>query len=134
MSRSEETHLTTPSSETSPVLADALRPPGPVHLELFEEDHEGETLLRAEGEVDVMTAPKLSARLGALVRRGRGDVVLDLTATEFIDSAGLHVLLNVQRRLTRRSRALRVICGTSQVRQVIELARLVETLNVTDPE
>ena len=122
-----------PSSKPSPVLADYLRPRGPIHLELTTEDHEGDTVIRPSGEVDVMTAPKLAACLDSVVRQGRGDVTLDLTETEFLDSAGLHVLLNAQRRLTRRSRKLRVICGAGQVRQVIELARLVETLNVVEP-
>jgi anti-anti-sigma factor len=67
-----------------------------------------------------------------LLHTSQGDIVLDLNDTLFIDSAGLHVLLNTQRRLTRRNRKLRVICGSGPVRRVIELARLVDTLNVSE--
>jgi anti-anti-sigma factor len=56
--------------------------------------------------------------------------VLDLGETEFIDSAGLAILLNVQRRLERHGRQMRMICRDGPVRRVIELARLEETLGV----
>ncbi|MFL5824738.1 MAG: STAS domain-containing protein [Solirubrobacteraceae bacterium] len=131
--RTEEIDLS-PHFKFGPALADSLRRPGPIHLEVLEEHHVGETVLRALGEVDLMTAPRLAAHLDSVVRRGHDDVVMDLTGTEFLDSAGLYVLLNAQRRLARRSRRLKVICGRGPVRQVIELARLVETLNVADPE
>jgi anti-anti-sigma factor len=81
----------------------------------------------------VVTAPKLAAELGLVLQRRDRDVTVDLCDTTFLDSAGLHVLLNAARRLTRRSHRLQVICGPGRVRHVIELARLVETLNVIDP-
>jgi anti-sigma B factor antagonist len=83
-----------------------------------------------QGELDLLTAPKLAAHIGELLREEPGDVVLDLGETEFIDSAGLAILLNVQRQLERRGRQLRVICDDGPVRRVIELARLGETLGV----
>lgn len=79
-----------------------------------------------------MTAPQLSAHLNAIMRGRDGDVVVDLSHATFLDSAGLHVLLNAARRLTRRSRHLQVACAPGQVRHVIELARLGETLNLSD--
>lgn len=59
---------------------------------------------------------------------------LDLSQATFLDSAGLHVLLYAARRLAGRSRRLQVACTPGQVRHVIELARLRDTLNVTDAE
>jgi anti-sigma B factor antagonist len=90
------------------------------------------TLIRARGEVDVMTAPKLSSQLDRILRGQDSDVLVDLSETTFLDSAGLHVLLNAARRLTRRGRHLSVACGPGPVRHVIELARLGETLNLAD--
>jgi anti-anti-sigma factor len=81
-----------------------------------------------------MTAPRLSAQLETILRGREGDVVVDLRQTTFLDSAGLHVLLNAARRLTRRSRRLEVLCGPGPVRHVIELARLGETLNLAGGE
>lgn len=80
-----------------------------------------------------MTAPRLATELDSALRTRDGDVIVDLCEATFLDSAGLHVLLNAARRLTRRSRRLGVICVPGPVRHVIELARLVDTLNVAEP-
>jgi anti-sigma B factor antagonist len=88
------------------------------------------TVLRVSGDLDLLTSPELGARLDGIVRDGTGDVVVDLSRTGFIDSAALHVLLNAQRRLTRESRSLAVVCVPGPVRRLIELTRMVETLGV----
>ena len=113
-----------------PPLRRALRPRGPVQFGLSEREQPGATILHLDGELDILTAPKLSAELAAVMRRSTGDVVLDLRDAMFIDSAGLHILLSAHRRFARASRRMSVICGDGPVRQVIELARLTEALGV----
>jgi anti-sigma B factor antagonist len=90
----------------------------------------GIVTIAVQGELDLLTAPKLAAHIGELLRVKPADLVLDLGETEFIDSAGLAILLNVQRRLERHGRQMRMICRDGPVRRVIELARLEETLGV----
>jgi anti-sigma B factor antagonist len=86
------------------------------------------------GEVDMVTAPALSEQLTDVLRAERGDVLVDLNDTAFLDSTGLHVLLNAQRRLVRQGHHLFVICENGPVRRVIELARLDETLGLISSE
>jgi anti-sigma B factor antagonist len=93
-------------------------------------DAAGATVVAVTGELDVLTAPKLNTSLNEVIRRGRGNIVIDLSEAGFIDSLGLHTLLNLQRRLSRRSRSLAVICGEGPVRRAIELARLENALGV----
>jgi anti-sigma B factor antagonist len=119
-----------PSSLDS--LRRTLRPPGPVTFRISEREGKLRTVLRVEGELDLLTAPKLSAAVDAILRHQDKDLAIDLRAVEFIDSSGLHVLLNAHRRLTRAGRRLAVICGPGPVRQVIELARLGDTLGLVD--
>ena len=62
-------------------------------------------------------------------------MVIDLTEADFIDSMGLHALLNIQRRLIRRGRALAVVCPPGPVRNAFELTRLAGPLGVvSSPE
>jgi anti-sigma B factor antagonist len=113
-------------------LREALRPSGPPRFALRVEHQPDLVVVYVEGELDILTVPKLAARINGLIRRSRGDLVLDLRAVEFIDSAGLQLLLNTRRRLLRKSRALSVVCETGPVRRLIELMRLTETLDVKD--
>ena len=87
-------------------------------------------MVAVTGELDVLTARRLMPQLDDIVRRQKGDAVIDLSRAEFIDSFGLTVLLNTQRRLARQGRNLTVICGEGPVRRAIEFARLLEPLGV----
>jgi anti-sigma B factor antagonist len=113
-----------------PPLADELRPRGPVQLEVTEHHEPAQIVLCLEGELDILTAPRFAARLEEVVHREAGELHIDLRHLRFIDSAGLHVLLNAQRRLIRRGRRLRITCVAGTVLRAMELARLVETLGV----
>jgi anti-anti-sigma factor len=113
-----------------PTLGGSLRPRGPIHLELTTRHEASLTVVAVSGELDALTAPKLSIALDDVIRRHHGDVVLDLTDADFIDSLGLHTLLGVQRRLSRQSRSLTVFCGEGAVRRAIELARLDEAFRL----
>jgi anti-sigma B factor antagonist len=111
-------------------IGGSLRPRGPIHLTVSTRDYAHETVVSVVGELDVLTVPRLATILDEIVRRRHGDLVMDLTRAEFIDSLGLHALLTVQRRLAERSRRLSVICDAGPVRHSIELARLTEPLGL----
>jgi anti-sigma B factor antagonist len=111
-------------------LGGSLRPRGPVQFGVSTRQDGGATVVAVTGELDVLTAPKLTTRLDPVIRRLLGDVVIDLSDAGFIDSLGLHTLLNIQRRLARQSRSLAVVCGEGPVRHAIELARLVDALGL----
>jgi anti-anti-sigma factor len=111
-------------------LSDELRPRGPVELTITQERSGEQVRLVLFGELDILTAIQFSARVDELVRRDPADLEVDLRALRFIDSAGLHILLNAQRRLIRRGRRLSIRCRPGSVARAIELARLSETLGV----
>jgi anti-sigma B factor antagonist len=121
------------SMSTQPTaIARSLRPRGPVSFRLARRLDPEFTVLEVAGEVDLLTAGRLTGEIDREVRCGTGDVVVDLRRTEFLDSAGVHILLNAQRRLTRQGRGLAIICPDGPVRRVFELARLIETLGVVE--
>jgi anti-anti-sigma factor len=92
------------------------------------------TTLHAAGELDASNAAELAEQINAIVDGGAGMLTVNASELTFIDSTGLHVLLNAQRRLTRKARRLRMICVQGAVRRAIELSRLTETLNVAPLE
>ena len=74
------------------------RPERPRPLTLQLEPSGSDTVLHVSGELDVSTAPQLGAQLDELVRQeGGGELTIDLRELRFVDSTGLHVLLNASR-------------------------------------
>ena len=88
-------------------------------------------MLRATGELDLASSPRLAARLNEVIWRQRGDVVIELDVRT-VDSTGLAVLLNALRRLDRAGRRLQVVSLQPSVRRTLELTRLARELHVTD--
>jgi anti-sigma B factor antagonist len=108
----------------------SLRPRGPIHLGVSEHQRADASLIHVDGELDILTAPRLAIRINEVLRECSGNVVLDLREVVFIDSAGLQVMLGARRRLARASRELTVVCREGPVRRVIEMARLIGVLGV----
>lgn len=117
-----------PSDDST--LGGSLRPRGPVQLALSTRFEGRAVVIAVAGELDIFTVPKLTARFDDAIRRRQGDLVIDLSEVGFIDSMGLHALLNLQRRLLRQARRLIVICPQGAARNAIELARLAGPLGV----
>ncbi len=82
------------------------------------------TVLELSGEIDLVTAPSLSARLDTLTASGRPDLVLDLRRVSFIDCAGLGVLCRVRNRTLARQGRLRLITDSSRFLRVLHHAGL----------
>lgn len=106
-----------------------MRPP---RLELRVDHEPDSVVVHLEGEVDILTVPKLRACVNEVIRTSTGDVVLDMRAVDFIDSAGVLLLLSTRRRPLQASRKLLVVCEDGPVMRLIELTRLTDTLGVTD--
>jgi anti-sigma B factor antagonist len=84
------------------------------------------TTVVVAGEIDFMTVPTLDVALAEVAARGVGDVAVDLAAVEFIDSVGLHALLQARAALAHRGRRMFITAMSSSV------ARLLDYAAVTD--
>ena len=79
------------------------------------------------GELDVSTAPDLSAVLEDLTLFNRS-IALDLGATEYMDSTGLHVLEKTRASLEEAGGYLQVSSASDPVRRVFELSGMDQVL------
>src|SRR5256885_16165169 len=80
-------------------------------LEVDEEAVGGAQLIAARGEIDQVSSRLVADALRRATLAGDGSGVLDMSETNFIDSAGISTLLNGLRRLTRPSRKLILVCS-----------------------
>ena len=96
-----------------------------VHEEAVGDAH----VIAARGEIDQVSARLVADALRRATLAGDGDVVLDMSETNFIDSAGISTLLNGLRRLTRQRRKLIVVCPPGPPRRVFETLGLTGTFD-----
>lgn len=54
-------------------------------------------VLAIKGRLDTFSAPQLAAKAEALYHRGVNDIVLDMSGCDFVSSAGLRVLVIMQK-------------------------------------
>lgn len=96
-------------------------PPEPFRTEL--EPHRETIVVAAHGEIDIDTAGQLGTQLRELLESGFKRVVLDLRATTFIDSTGLHVILDASTASDRAGVEFAIVQGPSLVERVFELTQ-----------
>jgi anti-anti-sigma factor len=76
-----------------------------------------------EGEIDLSNAGELRVELAAAVSNAALGLVVDLSAIEFLDSSGVHMLYDIADRLATRQQRFAVVIGPdAPPRRAIELS------------
>ena len=83
-----------------------------------------EVVVRAPSEVDVFTLPRLRLDLDAAIDAGGSTVVVDMAIVEFIDSAGLGVLVAARKRVQSIGGVLKVANVSDRVMTLLRLKGL----------
>jgi anti-anti-sigma factor len=80
---------------------------------------------RLSGEIDLSNAAQVGEDLGAGVPNSALGLVIDLTATEYLDSSGVHLVFDLAERLQRRQQQLRVVVPEgAPIRRVLRIVEL----------
>jgi anti-sigma B factor antagonist len=103
-------------------------------LEITEDDLPGGMRrVSLSGELDMIGAPEVEARLRDLAREGT-DVRLDLTGLTFMDSTGVRVLFGAAKEVDGADAKLEIVRPVGEVWRVIELTGLQRVLPFVDPD
>ena len=89
------------------------------------------TVLAVFGEVDMASSPALRCALETALDAGTQELCVDLCATTFMDSSGLHVLVDAQQLAEGR---LTIVCPPGNVRRVLDLTGVSNALRVCDAQ
>lgn len=81
-------------------------------------------VVRVAGEIDLFTAPEFKQHITAAIEAGGRTVVVDLTATTFIDSSSLGVLIGAHRRLEEANGRLVVACDDATILKTFQITGL----------
>lgn len=88
-------------------------------------------VLKVVGETDLCTAPLFRRDLDEAMEVTPGDVVLDLTDLELVDSAALGIMMAAASRMMTEQRSLVLVVARTHVLRVFALAGLVGFFSVT---
>ncbi len=91
-------------------------------------------LITLTGRVDSATAPQFSQVMDNLINKGVYKFVIDMSALEYMSSAGFRALLSVQRNCKRYNRGEVILASVpTRIREALELAGFTELFK-TYPE
>ena len=76
------------------------------------------------GEIDITNADRLRAALLEAAGRGPGGFVVDMSRTQFCDTAGLHALVLAHKRADAESGAVRLVITGAAVLRIFEITGL----------
>jgi anti-anti-sigma factor len=89
------------------------------------EEHAGSPVARIRGEVDMSNVGELSVALRNSVVQAAAGLVIDFSETEYLDSAGLHFIFDIGKRLRDRGQRLYlVVPPESPIGSVLEIVNV----------
>ena len=90
---------------------------------------EDTSLVVASGELDFVTRDELVSLLASIEDIGTSGIILDVRGLDFIDSAGLHVLIAAHKRAQAGGWRFQVVCGPGRVWRALTLSGLTTELH-----
>lgn len=89
------------------------------------QDHDGVPVVALEGEIDIANAPELQEQLYALLATRPPSLILDLTRVTYLDSRGVHVVLELAERMKIRHQGLGIVAPVSSViKRILEITHV----------
>ncbi|MFL5642957.1 MAG: STAS domain-containing protein [Chloroflexota bacterium] len=102
---------------------------------VIELDQDGPaSILRIDGDITSSSEPDLTAAYGLAVANGAKVVVLDFAKLEYMNSGGIGLLVTLLVRAQRAGGRLVAIGLSDHYRQIFELTRLDEAIEIHDDE
>ena len=88
-------------------------------------DQGGVPVAHLEGEIDIANATELREKLFTALSNQPPGLIVDLSGVTYLDSRGVHVLLELAERMKIRHQQLRlVVPDTAQIKRVLQLTHL----------
>ena len=94
------------------------------HLTIETRSDEGVEHLVLIGEFDLASVPAFEDRIATAEAGSPAAIVVDLSGLEFMDSSGLHVVLNARALCERSGYGFQTVGGTPAVRRLFEVCGL----------
>ncbi len=99
-------------------------------------DHGHAVVARVTGEIDLSNAEDMGEAIALEMRHDSATLVLDLSAVDYVDSAGIRLIYQLRQKLQARGQALRLVIPagspTSETLRLAGVESSIETLETVD--
>jgi anti-sigma B factor antagonist len=102
------------------------------HLRVGVHNHADTVVLHLDGELDLASAELLEGELQRAEVADAATVVLDLRDLQFVDSAGLRMIVGAHTHARERGQEFAVTRGPEQVQRLLAITRIGEHLRIID--
>ena len=94
---------------------------------------EDEHVIAVHGEIDLASGPDLKACIELVIDATEGDILVDLADVDYIDSTGLHILLEAHERVAQTGRHVSVQNPSPQVLRLLDICGVWYLLATDEP-
>ncbi len=91
-------------------------------------------VFRIKGDIDAYSSPNLKDKVAKEIGKGTKKIVLNLTNVDYIDSAGLGVLVALLKRVKKEQGILRISGLKPNILKIFQLTRLNQIFDIYNTE
>ena len=101
-------------------------------LKLGHSNRDGIEVVDVEGEIDIFTAQRLRELLIDLVSKNNHQLIVNMQKVEFLDSAGLGVLVGGLKRVRAQDQdgSLDLVCTQERILQILRISGLTKVFGI----
>jgi len=93
-------------------------------MEIVSKEYKRVVALTVKGRIDSANAAQFEEQISQLTQAGKNNLVLDLSAVQFISSAGLRVLVTARKAVKSAGGDIRLARPSEQVVETLKIAGL----------
>lgn len=93
-------------------------------LKMRDEQLDGEMKVYISGEVDIYTSRMLKEKLGSLAENGQSDLTLECSELNYIDSAGLGILVGILKKIKQQGREIHIVGLKDNIKKLFTITGL----------
>ena len=91
-------------------------------MELNINDQEGICVIDISGNLDTTTAPEAEQKINDLLNEDTSKIVINLSDTGFVSSAGLRVFLSTAKQITAKGGAVKFYGANDVVQEILDIS------------
>ena len=92
------------------------------------------SICKAEGEIDINTAPQFKKAFDALTREKEAKVIINMEKVDYIDSSGLATLVELLKNFRKSGTSLKLTNLAPKVKSLFEITKLEKLFDISEKE